>query len=69
MYLGIGTRFNPYCGLCYLHCPAMDQIVVESTRINFYFGSKIKVNVTEAKVGINGINFTSICIVPSYDGA
>ena len=37
----------------------------ESVRFNPYFGRKIKA--TEAKEHINQVDFTSICIVLSYD--
>ena len=39
-------------------------MLVKSKRFYPCFGMKINVNVTEAKVGKNLLDFTSICIVP-----
>ena len=40
-------------------------MIVKSTRLYHYFDWKIQVNVTEAKVGMDLVDFTSICSVYS----
>ena len=40
-------------------------MLVKYKRFYPYFGMKINLNVTEAKVGIKSFRFTSICIVPA----